>query len=197
MNCAEFFSQLNGLDDSKQRGDTIRTVPHAQLIGWQNESASPDSPGPVADAEMLRLALYEGRQVVDGVLHRNAFSPLMSLGLSTDRSSHAPLLESMDRAQKKAKRDGKAAWGYVEMSVMHIRSLKATDAQLEAIGVYDTAIPRSPEGEGNPSHAEGFMLVKTSNSMPLRSLQADLLDAYREQLNRWPEENLAVNEPAV
>lgn len=188
MKCADFFCELDAIEDGSKRGEKLRSIPHSNLVDWQREPASPHSPGPVADGELLRLALYDGRQVVAGELHRNAFSPLMSLGLSTDRSGHATVQESMKRARQKAEKDGKAAWGYVEIDVAHLRSMKVPESRLEAIGVYDTAIPGTPESEGNLSHAEGFMLVKTTNSVPLKSLQADLLDKYRAGLKRWSDD---------
>jgi hypothetical protein len=188
VNCADFFGELDALEDGSKRGEKLRSIAHSTLLDWQRETASPHSPGPVTDGEMLRLALYDGRQVVGGELHRNAFSPLMALGLSTDRCGHATTQQSMSRAQQKSERDGKTAWGYVEIAVALLRSMKVPETRHEAIGVYDTAIAGTPEREGNLSHAEGFMLVKTSNSVPLKSLQADLLDEYRAKLKRWSDE---------
>lgn len=187
MNCADFFRGLDSLEDASNRGNRLRAVDHPTLVSWQQMSASEYSPSPVADQEDLRLSLYEGRQIDDGQISRKTFSPLVDLGLSVDRCSCASISESHSRAVKKASMDGRPCSGYLEISVAFLRAMRYPDDGRQAIGVFDTSVPPTAEDPGNISHAEAFMLFKRTNSVPIKSLQTDLLDQYKNAVKRWPD----------
>lgn len=189
MDCKSYFEQLDALPKTESRGDNLRLAGQDQLLQWQHEIASPHSPSPVTDDEKLRLSLYEGRQVQSGKLARMAFNPLDKVGLSTDRVSLAPVGESLARAKEKAARDGKPAWGHVDLDVAHLRQIKDDGSDKGIVGVYDTAIPATAETPANISHAEAFLIVKATNTVPLKSVQANLMDAYSAQMQPWPDES--------
>jgi hypothetical protein len=184
--CSEFFERLDAeyraTGTAKNRCRTLREQQrHERLMEWESETASVHSPGPVQGAEALRKALYEGRDIRDGDLVRTAFASLDSVGFSGDRN-FADVRESHARAEARATAEMPLV-GYVEVSVSHLRSFQLSEKDQEpkqAIGVYDTALP------GNDSHAEGFLIAKSTGTVPMKSIEADLMDKHSAAIIAWP-----------
>lgn len=183
--CRDFFSALDAecekLNDSRIRGDRLRAScagREERLREWELKRASEHSPRPVGDGEKLRLALFEGQHIVEGRLHKNSFQPLQKIGLSVDRCEIADLHVSLSRFRAMKKEKPLAA--YVELEAAHLRSVEAQEAQekpkVKVIGIYDTA------SKENTSHAEGFLLFHWSNSKPLDSVKANLMDRYEPRV---------------
>lgn len=191
--CQEFFDALNTecieAKSARIRGDRLRAQGgadrHARLLEWEKQSASAHSPGPVGDSEYLRKALFELQDIVDGTMHRNTFLPLADIGLSADRTTYATPEESQARFAAMSTRNGKQLHGYVDLHTAKLREQRTNLTEdgkppvVQAIGVYDTA---SAE---NSSHAEAFMLLKRSGTKPLKTLQTDLVDHYKDKVERY------------
>ncbi len=208
--CQEFFEQLDADCDSggtaairgdrlrQERKDELRETRLQRLIEWESQTASRYSPGPVSTDEQLRMAIMQGRDVDEGVPYRGIFQPLVDLGLSADRLKATTADAAKGRFQALAKGRGKLLFGFVDLSVTHLRSVECdrdppvdkkpknqqshTDTQqpqVRAIAVYDTATP------DNAAHAEAFMIVKHSGKKPYKTLEADLLDYYRGHIQRY------------
>ena len=185
MNCIEFFSWLESLENQSKRSEELLKNPHETLSQWENQRASQCSPGPVRDSESLRLFLFEGRQIVNGNLSRTAFSPVSSIGLSTDRCNYATLEESRQRADVLAEMRAAPAVGYINLSVSYLRSLTDGQSNAQAIGVYDTAVCATTQTPANASHAEAFQIIKRTNKVPFKTLQADLMEQYKDKIEPW------------
>lgn len=207
--CREFFEQLdaecNSLRTATIRGDRLRQERKDEsrearlrrLIDWESKTASRYSPGPVGTDEHLRMAILQGRDVAGGTPHRGMFQPLVEIGLSADRLKETTTDATKGRFQTLADGKGKLLFGFVDLSVAHLRSVtcdrdvpvdkpkkqqSATNTQVpkvRAIAVYDTAIP------DNAAHAEAFLIVKHSGTKPYKSLQIDLLERYRDHIQRY------------
>lgn len=185
--CKDFFEKLDKECESagsKIRAERVRAERHARLIEWENETASSLSPGPVAAGERIRKALFQGREIVDGLLHRNTFISLDGVGFSADRMSHTTADGCKERFAKLAKAH-QPLYGYIDVDVddLRARHCKAENdpkaTSMRAIAVYDTAI------EGNTAHAEAFMIVKYSNKKPFDSLKADLMEKYQPGIKAY------------
>jgi hypothetical protein len=188
--CRNFFDGLetecNQTGDGSIRGDRLRAMGAdklQRLIDWEQQSASGYSPGPVAARETIRKALFQGQDVDEGALHRNAFGSLRDLGLSADRSAYSTEAEINARFAALAVRKGKPLYGHVDLNVDHLRSHSAPSGNegesVRTIGVYDTGLV------DNPGHAEAFIIWIKSNTKPYKSIQTDLLDAYSSQVFRY------------
>jgi hypothetical protein len=187
--CREFFEKLDEECQAKMdnaiRGPRLREMGadrRQRLVEWESETASRFSPGPVANNEKIRKALFQGREVVDGMLHRNAFLSLDGVGFSADRTDHTTDGESKTRFVDMASADH-PLYGYIDLVVADLRARQCKkDEKTEserAIAVYDTAI------KDNVAHAEAFMIVKFSNTRPYKSIQTDLMEKYQPQVTLY------------
>jgi hypothetical protein len=126
---------------------------------------------------------FSGTRIVDGATHRNAFVALMGVGLSADRCTYSSADESKTRFERMAAQGNKPLYGNVDLKVSFLRSRTYRNEESgeisRAIGVYDTGIAE------NPAHAEAFMLLKISNTKPLKSIQQDLLERYKDRVVRY------------
>ena len=183
--CREFFEQLDEECQTEKatiRGPRLREMQddrRQRLIEWESQTASSFSPGPVESSEKIRKALFQGKDTVDGLLNRNAFLSLDSVGFSADRTGHTTDGESKTRFGSMASSDH-PLYGYIDVDVGDLRGRQCkrdekADSE-RAIAVYDTAL------RDNIAHAEAFMIVRFSNTKPLKSLQTDLMDRYQPQI---------------
>jgi hypothetical protein len=207
--CQEFFEQLdaecNSLRTATIRGDRLRQERKDEsrearlkrLVDWESTTASRYSPGPVDSTEHLRMAILQGRDVAEGTPHRGMFQPLVDIGLSADRLTATTPDATKVRFQALANSKSKLLFGFLDLSVAHLRSVvcdrevpvekpkkqqpvtNAAVPKVRAIAVYDTAI------SDNTAHAEAFLVVKHSNSKPYKSLETDLLERYRDHIQRY------------
>lgn len=208
--CQEFFGQLDAerklLGTAATRGERLRQERKDEsreqrlkrLIEWESQTASRYSPGPVSADEQLRMAIIQGRDVADGVPHRGMFQPLVDLGLSTDRLKVATADECKVRFQALASGRSKVLFGFVDLSVAHLRSIECDrdpepdkkskvqqseantqQPKTRAIAVYDTA------DHDNEAHAEAFLLVKHSRAKPYKTIEANLFDHYKGHIQRY------------
>jgi hypothetical protein len=191
--CREFFEKLDSECEAKEsgsiRGDRLREMGAdrlQRLFEWESQSASRFSPGPVESSENIRKALFQGRDVVDGSIFRNTFSSLRDLGLSGDRVEKTHDEDSKRRFSALATSGSRILYGYLDISVAHLRAMHCKEnaedkkeVSKRAIAVYDTAM------QDNAAHAEAFMVIKFSNTKPQKSLEADLLEKYKDRVIRY------------
>ena len=208
--CQEFFEQLDAecafLGTATVRGDRLRRERDGEsrearlkrLIEWESQSASRHSPGPVGAHESLRMAILQGRDVAEGTPHRGMFQPLVDIGLSADRLKATTPDAAKSRFQALAMDKGKLLFGFLDLSVAHLRSVECdrdltvdkkpaklqsqTNTQtskVRAIAVYDTGIP------DNTAHSEAFLIVKHTGTKPYKTLGADLFDHYKHRIQRY------------
>lgn len=208
--CQEFFKTLDTECDSRgsgaSRGSRLRQERTGEsqaarikrLIDWESQTASPHSPGPVESDELLRMAILQGRDVADGAPYRGMFRPLVDIGLSADRLKAATSEECETRFRVLARGKNKPLYGFVDLSVSHLRSiecdrdanvgkdpndsqsiLNAKAPKARAIAVYDTATCQ------NIAHSEAFLIIKHTNTKPYKTLEADLLDYYKDRIKRY------------
>ena len=157
------------------------------LVEWESQEASDSGNGPVRSGEMLRRSLtptdFEGDHTdPKALVSRHAIGALEDLGLSVDRVSVWPdPLTSWDHHQAHLPAGSDR---YLEFDVSWLRSMLAEFKELGAthqcFAVYDTP------AEGNPAHAEGFLIAKVSSSKPYRDREMDLYDKLKEGANFWP-----------
>jgi hypothetical protein len=187
--CREFFERLDEECQARKvnsiRGPRLREMGddrRQRLIEWESETASRFSPGPVANNEKIRKALFQGKEIVDGILHRNAFLSLDGVGFSADRTSYTTDDECKTRFANMASADH-PLYGHIDVVVAGLRAKqckKDENAENErAIAVYDTGI------QENVAHAEAFMIARFSNTKPLKSIQADLMEEYQPRVTLY------------
>jgi hypothetical protein len=189
--CQQFFKALDeeceAKKDGRIRGDRLRAKGAERLqrlIEWESQTASPLSPGPVETTEKIRKALFQGRDIVEGSIHRNAFLPLIDAGLSADRTTKTSPEDSKRRFEEMAAARNKPLYGYIDISVERLRAMRCKENENDstsfpAIAVYDTAIA------ANTAHAEAFLIVKFSSGRPWKTVGGDLRDEYKNQVNQY------------
>jgi hypothetical protein len=186
--CREFFEALDGecrTQGAAIRGPRLRAMRgdrEQRLIEWESQTASGFSPGPVSNHETIRKALYQGKEIVDGLLHRNSFLPLDTVGFSADRTSFTTDDECKARSAARASSET-PLYGYIDVTVASLRERQCqkdeTSVSERAIGIYDTAIKE------NVAHAEAFMIVRFSKTKPFKSIQADLMQEYQPRVTPY------------
>lgn len=186
MDCGQFFAQH--ADDS-QVCKALQIRPEAEQVGWEQQTASPHSPGPVHNSEALC------RQVVDpthydsvtGDITPTFFNDASSRGASCHRLAHtseekifemtlARIATHSDATDPQA---SKKAIGYAVMQASDVRNIK-TSAGRRGAGIYDTA------KVDDRSHADICQLV--SGKQDGKSVRAQLWELAKGALVRFKDE---------
>ncbi|WP_147376781.1 hypothetical protein [Noviherbaspirillum saxi] len=183
MDCIEFFSQNSG---NKQKCKDLQKLSQEQLVGWEGESASAHSPGPVQDNEILC------RQIVSPVhydpetnsLTAAAFSDASSFGMSVNRLAHASQEYIEELGENRVFRHNQGNpekerlyLGTIQFLCADVRQITVqfeTDpAPLRGFGVYDTAL------ETDRSHADICELVhQKAHTRSIRLSLRDLANRF-------------------
>ncbi len=153
---------------------------------------SPNSPGPVQDAEVVVRAIDQPLHFADGEFTPAAFTDCASVGLSVDRLAHCTLEQAWDGAEARLRiwHSNRAvagkeqtqrqvialtAFAVAELRVMRV-GLNSNSRQ--AMGVFDTA------RANNPAHADVVMLV--AGKPAERSLRHSVYAAAKRDIRFKP-----------
>jgi hypothetical protein len=175
MKCVEFFQQDAGnIELCKE----LQKLSEDVQIVWESESASPDSPGIVEDAEIL------ARQVLDPAFYDQAtgepkptlFEHASSVGASVNRLLHTTSDQVHEHGKARALERSdpgkpKTYVGYVTVNAGEVRRVVTGGNAIgrrRGFGIYDTALPN------DTSHADVCQLV--SDRAQGRSVRLQLFE---------------------
>ena len=186
--CRTFFANqatgLNWVKDLQQQPDRI---------SWEKLSASPFSPAPVADHEVICRIAFNPIYWDDAAKHLKPtfFNDASSHGASSERLSYATKRAVWRRAKTMAARynadnqskEARSVARIAPLPVIELRRLMYVEQR--GIGVYDTAL------EINPAHADICVLV--AGKQASRSLRASLFEvSARHHAWRPPKSPLGI-----
>jgi hypothetical protein len=153
----------------------LRELPHDEALSWEKQTASPYSPGAIADGEQLCRYWINPVHYDEGTgkLKATAFEDAAHIGLSINRLPYTTLDQiraiASDRVdQENHRRAGGPQRRLVGYSLFHAslpRSVQTNDGQ-RAFAVYDTA------NASDPSHGDVCQLV--SNAQGARSARSQM-----------------------
>lgn len=176
MNCEEFFVAHK---DDEEPIKLLQAIPHATLLEWEQQSASPHSPGVIEGQELLCRHLLNPVHIEPGTgnLKPTAFDDVSSIGLSVNRLQHRSLDQVLASAQARVDAINqnppatglRTLVGYAVLPVQDLRSLLTDPPEPKrATGVYDTAKP------DDVSHADVCQIVPGKATK--RSLRSKLYE---------------------
>lgn len=144
--CLNFFESIK--DRSGEKCKLLWNHPHETLLSWEDETASPHSPGPVANDEIL-IRHWVNPVHIDpdtGKLKPTAFGDLSNKGLSVNRLSFIELREIQEAAQRRVASYNEANPEKPQRSLVSYNSYMAgqvrailDQGRYRALAVYDTA----------------------------------------------------------
>jgi hypothetical protein len=178
MRCVDFF-------DANPDGKKFKLLvgkSEAELIVWEQESASHHSPGPVMDDETVYHQILDPTNLTenrDG-LNPKSFDTATGIGMSVNRTAHATLEKLKDIGRARADSFNRAhpdnpqprsLWGFVPIQVSVVRSLISKVTGTRGLFVFDTALP------DDISHADISQLTRDQKG--IRAIRLELYDMVK------------------
>jgi hypothetical protein len=183
MECQSFFAEHKG---DKELCKKLMLMGEAELLAWENETASVFSPGVVEDSEILYQQILDPTNLDEAKtgLHPMAFDTATGVGMSTNRFSYTTVdrliasgnarANSFNEKNPTAKQ--RALWGFVPLRVSLIRSIISTYTGTRGLFVFDTALA------DDPSHADICQGVKEPKAV--RGVRFELYNMVRASVLR-------------
>ncbi len=185
MTCLEFFAQYG---QAPQVCPELRKLPLQNLVDWEKERASADSPGPVQSGEILCRQIFIPHQYdsAKNCPKPDAYNDASTFGLSVNRLEHASKNEIVERGRAKAAADNqepakvknglRELKGVCTFEVDALKALLSTSERLRTFMVYDTA------RNDDISHADIFYVGDPQKAV-WRSMRSHLYDMGVESFN--------------
>lgn len=182
MGCREFFIEH---DDNGKKCKLLHSISEDDLVLWENQSASIDSPGVVLDNEILYQQVVDPTHLSpDGrTLMAKSFEVCNSHGLSTHRIAHTSKQKIIEMGEARVRDQNalkpgpidRTLWGFVPYLVGDVRRLRALPSEVRGLFVFDTA------NKQDQSHAE-ICQGATPDKELQREMRQQLYDMVRDKL---------------
>lgn len=175
MNSCENFFTTNS---TGKKCKLLQEISVDVLIEWESLPASPLSPGPVGDSEVLYHQILNPTNLLDSKdgINAKSFETTTGIGMSTHRIDHTNIEKIIELGKKRADAHNlenpnnpqpRSLWGFIRIPVARVRALISDVSQARGLFVYDTALPN------DISHADICQSVKD------RDLRLSLYDLVK------------------
>lgn len=177
MRCIDFF-------EANPEGKKFKLLvgkTEEELIGWEKETASPHSPGPVTDDELLYHQILDPTNLSEsGGLHPKSFDTATGIGMSVHRAGVISFDEMKAIGRARAERynrehpdnpQQRSLWGFVPIQTATVRSMISQVTNTRGLFVFDTAL------RDDISHADIAQL--TPDKKGIRAIRLELYDLVK------------------
>jgi hypothetical protein len=194
MGCLEFFmSHAESRDICK----ILQERAHVEILLWESQTASPHSPGPVNDDELICRQIISPIHFDDATqkLTATAFDDASGKGLSVNRIKYETADGLQNTAELRTKqynennetKPARIFWGMINLSCAEVRTIvvpsDVNGESMRGFAIYDTAL------KTDPSHADICQIVKQKAQG--RSVRSKLRDLANEFIDRKKKEKVA------